>query len=236
MQTIRKKIHYQLPYTLEKVHMEHMDLVGNRLRILFEDGYYKGEEKLEGKVFFEDVDLEASELTIYKIDGDKIKGKRHDLVKFINKHDTFDLEIIEETYNDYISLYKGIYHKGEKEREFVLSIVHTGHMIYDTEGESVAVNQPVAPREEPHVEDVAIHEETTFVTPTSADRYLIKNTTREERLRIVKESLGVDVDCEGFDGGLADMYDDYVEGLKELSQINAEFRGHYFKKDEAIKR
>ena len=32
------------------------------------------------------------------------------------------------------------------------------------------------------------------------------------------------------------MYDDYVEGLKELSQINAEFRGHYFKKDEAINR
>lgn len=235
MQTIRKKIQYQLPYTLEEAHMVHMDLVGNRLRVLFEDGFYKGEEKLEGKVFFEDVDLEASELTIYKIDGDKIKGKRHDLVKFIKKHDAFDLEIIEETYNDYLSLYKGIVHKGDKVKEFVLSIVHTGNMIYDTEGESVAVNQPIAHKVEPQ-EEVIIQQETTFVTPTSADRYLIKNTTREERLKIVKESLGVDVDCEGFDGGLADMYDDYIEGLKELSQINAEFRGHYFKKDEAIKR
>ncbi|MCQ2145238.1 MAG: hypothetical protein MJY72_05820 [Bacteroidales bacterium] len=50
---------------------------------------------------------------------------------------------------------------------------------------------------------------------------LIKDTTFEERSQIVKECLGADIDCEGID--LADMYDDYVYGLRELADINREF-------------
>ena len=56
---------------------------------------------------------------------------------------------------------------------------------------------------------------------------LIKDTTREERAKIVAQSLGNG--CGSCDGcgacGSADMYDDYIEGRKELAQINAARRG-----------
>lgn len=58
--------------------------------------------------------------------------------------------------------------------------------------------------------------------------YLISETTREERERIVEESIGnIAGSCDGCMAGLADMYQDYIDGKKELSQINREFRAHY---------
>ncbi|SNU08147.1 hypothetical protein SAMN06297422_11584 [Lachnospiraceae bacterium] len=57
---------------------------------------------------------------------------------------------------------------------------------------------------------------------------LIKDTTREERERIVAESIGnVSVSCDGCMAGLADMYQDYIDGKKEIRDINMEFRAHY---------
>lgn len=57
---------------------------------------------------------------------------------------------------------------------------------------------------------------------------LIKDTTREERKKIVAEALGGDAGgCDDVMSGLADMYDDYIEGKKELKEINMEFRAHF---------
>lgn len=57
---------------------------------------------------------------------------------------------------------------------------------------------------------------------------LIKDTTREERERIVAESLGnISGSCDGCAAGLAEMYEDYIEGKRELRDINMEFRAHY---------
>lgn len=51
---------------------------------------------------------------------------------------------------------------------------------------------------------------------------LIKDTTVDERMQIVKESLAFgDGECEGVD--FDDMYDDYIFGRKELVEIHAEF-------------
>lgn len=51
---------------------------------------------------------------------------------------------------------------------------------------------------------------------------LIKDTTTEERIEIVKSSLSFgSSDCEGID--MDDLYDDYIFGLKELADINREF-------------
>lgn len=51
---------------------------------------------------------------------------------------------------------------------------------------------------------------------------LIKDTTTEERIEIVKKSLYFGgSDCEGID--MDDLYDDYIFGLKELADINREF-------------
>lgn len=57
---------------------------------------------------------------------------------------------------------------------------------------------------------------------------LIKDTTRKQREEIVNESLGITEGmCDGCASGLIDMYDDYIEGRKEISEINAEFRSGY---------
>lgn len=57
---------------------------------------------------------------------------------------------------------------------------------------------------------------------------LIKDTTREERERIVAESIGnISGSCDGCVAGLAEMYEEYIEGRKEIRDINMEFRARY---------
>lgn len=53
---------------------------------------------------------------------------------------------------------------------------------------------------------------------------LIKDTTREERMEIVRRSLeDCDEGCENFySNDVEDMYQDYIDGKKELREINAE--------------
>ena len=57
---------------------------------------------------------------------------------------------------------------------------------------------------------------------------LIKDTTREQRERIVADSLGaMDASCDGCSAGLYEMYQDYIEGKRELREINMEYRSGY---------
>ena len=54
--------------------------------------------------------------------------------------------------------------------------------------------------------------------------YLIKDTTKEERQKIVEDSLGnISANCDGCMAGLAEMYQDYIDGEKEIREINMEF-------------
>ncbi|HCA33870.1 MAG TPA: hypothetical protein DEP00_01885 [Lachnospiraceae bacterium] len=60
---------------------------------------------------------------------------------------------------------------------------------------------------------------------------LIKDTTREERIRIIAQGLsacGNECEfcggCDNLGGGSIDsMYEDYIEGRKELREINEEY-------------
>ena len=65
---------------------------------------------------------------------------------------------------------------------------------------------------------------------------LIKDTTREERERIVHQALwgacGTECEfCSGCDnrggGRLEALYQAYIDGLKEISEINAEYRAPF---------
>ena len=57
---------------------------------------------------------------------------------------------------------------------------------------------------------------------------LIKDTTREEREQIVAESVGnISGLCDGCSPGIIEMYRDYIDGKKELREVNAEFRARY---------
>ena len=58
--------------------------------------------------------------------------------------------------------------------------------------------------------------------------YLIKETSCEERKQIVEEALGnLSASCDGCMAGLADMYQDYIDGKKEIREINMEFNARY---------
>lgn len=66
----------------------------------------------------------------------------------------------------------------------------------------------------------------------SAMGYLIQDTTREEREKIVAESLGnISASCDGCSAGIAEMYQPYIDGLKEIAEINREFRAGYMSGD-----
>ncbi len=56
----------------------------------------------------------------------------------------------------------------------------------------------------------------------------IAETTREERERIVADSVGnTEGLCDGCAPGILEMYQDYIDGKKELREVNAEFRARY---------
>jgi hypothetical protein len=70
-----------------------------------------------------------------------------------------------------------------------------------------------------------------------AAHYLIKNTTREQREKIIKDSLSCGGGgCENCSacgvygaGDPFEMYLPYIEGRKEIAEINQEFRARYLR-------
>lgn len=64
-----------------------------------------------------------------------------------------------------------------------------------------------------------------------SDRFLIKNTTREQREQIVRDSLGYEEGGLGCDDTMDgyEMYFPYIEGKKELKEINMEYQAHYLR-------
>ena len=62
---------------------------------------------------------------------------------------------------------------------------------------------------------------------------LIKDTTREEREQIIRQSLDCGGGCENCSscwlggGNPFDMYQDYIDGKREIEQINAEYHARY---------
>ncbi len=57
---------------------------------------------------------------------------------------------------------------------------------------------------------------------------LIKDTTKEERIALIKEWAQQEDELENCDIDLWDMYRDYINGEKEIAQINAEFTTEYY--------
>ncbi len=52
---------------------------------------------------------------------------------------------------------------------------------------------------------------------------LIQDTTRAERIEIIKQWIPADESLEDCDIDLWDFYDDYIQGKKEISECNAAF-------------
>ncbi len=62
---------------------------------------------------------------------------------------------------------------------------------------------------------------------------LIKDTTREQREQIIRQSMDCGGGCENCSscwlggGSPFEMYVDYIEGRREIAEINAEYRARY---------
>lgn len=62
---------------------------------------------------------------------------------------------------------------------------------------------------------------------------LIKDTTKEEREKIVAESLGnMEGGCDGCAPGILEMYQPYIDGEMELRECNMAFRARYVSGEE----
>ncbi len=57
---------------------------------------------------------------------------------------------------------------------------------------------------------------------------LIKDTTLQERIELIREWQPVDDGLEDCEIDLWDMYKDYIDGKKEIAEINAEFQTDFY--------
>ena len=58
------------------------------------------------------------------------------------------------------------------------------------------------------------------------EQYLIANTTKEERIALIKSWVPDDEAMEDCDIDIWDMYADYINGKKEIPECNAAFYAH----------
>ena len=69
---------------------------------------------------------------------------------------------------------------------------------------------------------------------------LIKDTTREEREEIIKASLDCGGGCENCSscwlggGSPWDIYQDYIDGIKEIKEINEEYTSRHLQNRQII--
>ena len=53
--------------------------------------------------------------------------------------------------------------------------------------------------------------------------YLIKDTTKQDRINLIRSWVPEDEVMDGCDIDLWEMYRDYIDGKREISEINASF-------------
>lgn len=59
-------------------------------------------------------------------------------------------------------------------------------------------------------------------------KLLISETTRQVREQIVSDALGsLEGNCDGCMAGLAEMYQDYIDGKREIREINMAFKASF---------
>lgn len=65
---------------------------------------------------------------------------------------------------------------------------------------------------------------------------LIKDTTKEERIDLIKQWIPDDDGLNDCDMDLWDIYDDYIKGIREVSEINASMSGTFMTEEDLNKR
>ena len=60
------------------------------------------------------------------------------------------------------------------------------------------------------------------------NKYLISETTKEERIALIKSWIPEDEVMDGCDIDLWEMYRDYIDGKREIAEINASFHEGFY--------
>ena len=63
---------------------------------------------------------------------------------------------------------------------------------------------------------------------------LIKDTTKEERIALIKSWIPDDDGLNDCEIDLWDMYADYINGIREISEINMDFTPEYITKFQSV--
>lgn len=61
---------------------------------------------------------------------------------------------------------------------------------------------------------------------------LIKDTTKEERIALIKQWIPAEDGMEDCDMDLWDIYGEYINGTKEIAEINAEMTGAFYTEED----
>ncbi len=64
------------------------------------------------------------------------------------------------------------------------------------------------------------------------DEYLIKNTTKQQRIELIRSWTPDDESMDENSIDLWEMYRDYIEGTKEIAECNEAFKADYFMADQ----
>lgn len=62
--------------------------------------------------------------------------------------------------------------------------------------------------------------------------YTIANTTKEERIALIRQWIPDDDGIDDSAMDLWDVYADYIKGVKEISEINASMTGTFYTEDD----
>ena len=64
------------------------------------------------------------------------------------------------------------------------------------------------------------------------EKILIKDTTKEERMELIKSWVPEDEAGEDCDIDLWEMYRDYIDGKREIAEINAAFNEGFYEEED----
>ena len=62
--------------------------------------------------------------------------------------------------------------------------------------------------------------------------YLIKDTTKQERINLIRSWVPEDEVMDGCDIDLWEMYRDYIDGKREIAEINAAFSEGFYEESD----
>lgn len=138
MKEIERKNIIDLPYSLHDTKVNKIEIISDKIIMYFNEGYYKKDSDYNltnGFIEFGNVDLDYCSVCIFNLESDfgKFSGEKFSLQDFVEKFNTINFEIIDETYGYNQSKFLGYIYEGDMTKECIIEIYHFNNMKYVTE-------------------------------------------------------------------------------------------------------